>query len=306
MPRLDFTDIIQEIVQPTVIDNVVVPKMDKLYGWFNRNTNIKSGARISDPNCIGETAAGGAFTRADANPESMTQTFVTPYWNKVYYHEAAKVRREDIDEALEGTPLRALLTDAGTKATKQLMNHVFSGVMTQIKADIDSAATYSDAGTTRVTALQSYEEATNATITLAYLRGAQNALALKDEIDWGDYLWLLEQTVMNTARPLMAATGSWVENNPRFNQGNWVGAGGVSTGYVPVSYFDQIEVNSVYGMTVGDCYLVNKMDVQIQEHKGLELEFVPVDEYAYKMVARIGVNCWVRRPAFQAKMTDKD
>jgi hypothetical protein len=303
---MDYTDIIEEIVQPKVIDNVVVAKMDKLNSLFTKNTDIKSGALITDPNCIGETSAGGAFTRADANPSSMTQTFASPYWNKVYYHEAAKVRREDIDEAREGSPLVALLTDAATKATKQLMGLVFSGCITQIKSDVDSAANYSDAGTTRVTALQSYEEATDATITLAYMRGATNAIGLKDEIDWNEYVWLIEQTVLNSGHPLMAATGSWIQNDPTKPGQYPIGPGGVASGYLPVGSFDGVSVDTTYGMTVGDLFLLNRGDVQIQKHKDLELELVFVDEYAYKMVARIGVNAWVRRPAFQGKLTSKD
>jgi hypothetical protein len=302
---MDYTDIIAEIVQPRVIDNVVVAKMDKLNTLFSANTDIRSGANITEEDIIAETSAGGAYTRADQNPSSMTQTFVQPAWAKKRYHESAKVRREDLDEALEGTPLRNLLTDAGEKAAKQLMGTVFSACMTQIKADVDSAATYSDAAVTRVTALQSYEESTDATITLNYLRAAQNAIALKDEIDWSEYVWLLEQKVLNTAHPLMSATGSWVENNPRPGGAFPVGSG-VASGYMPVATFDSIAVDTTYGMTTGDCYLLNRGDVQIQTHKPFELEMVPVDEYAFKMVARIGVNCWVRRPKFQGKLTSKD
>ena len=132
MSRIDYQPIIAEIVQPNVVENVVVAAMDKLNGIGTQNTDFKSGSRISDENSIAETAAGGAFTRADANPESMTETFASPYWNKVYYHESAKVRREDIQEALEGTPLRNLLQRAATKATKQVMKHVFDGSIAQI------------------------------------------------------------------------------------------------------------------------------------------------------------------------------
>ncbi len=300
MAKMDYQDIITNISQPLVQENVVVAKMDKLNGMFTKNTNIVSGARITDPNCISETAGGGAFTRSDANPTSMTQTFINPYWNKLYYHESAKVRREDLDEAKEGSPLIALLNDASTKAVKQLMNHVFGGVMTQIKSDVDSASAYSDASSTRVTAIQSHEDSTNATITLAYMRAAQKALFLKKDINWGDYLWLFENTVWNSAHPLFAVQGtdttSWTQ----------VPGGKVISGYQPVATFDQIAVDHVYGMTVGDCFLLDRSDVQIQEHKGLELEWVFVDEYAFKVVARIGVNGWVRHPAFQGKLTNKD
>jgi len=117
---------------------------------------------------------------------------------------------------------------------------------------------------------------------------------------------LLEQAVLNTAHPLMSATGSWVENNPRDRGAAPTGGAGVSAGYLPVATFDQIAVDTTYGMTTGDCFLLNRGDVQIQEHFPLELEMVPVDEFGYKMVSRIGVNAWVRHPAFQAKLTDKD
>jgi hypothetical protein len=298
MSRMDYTDIIAEIVQPSVVDNVVVAKMEKLNQLFTQNNTIKSGSRITDDNIVAETSAGGAYTRADANPASMTQTFAIPYWNKLYYHEAGKIRREDLDEAREGTPLVNLLTDTATKITKQLFSHVYSGALTQIKSDVDSTGAYSDASTTRVTALASYEEATDATITLSYLRGATKAIALKDEIDWSDYVWLVEQTVLNTAWPLMSETGSWVEQNPAGRA--------VAAGYLPVATFDGVAVDTSYGMTTGDVFLLNRNDVQIQTHKPLEIEMVAVDEYAYKMVARIGVNAWVRRPAFQGKLTSKD
>jgi len=300
MAKMDYQDIITNISQPLVQENVVVAAMDKLNGMFTKNTNVLSGARITDPNCITETAAGGAFTRADANPTSMTQAFINPYWNKLYYHESAKVRREDIDEAKEGSPLQALLNDAAMKATKQLMAHVFGGVMTQIKADVDSAGTYSDGAETRVAAITSHEDNTNATITLAYLRAAQNALFLKKDINWGDYLWLFEQTVWNSAFPLMSIQGT--------DSTSWQQApgGSVVSGYQPVATFDTIAVDHAYGMTVGDAFLLDRGDVQIQQHKGLELEWVFVDEYAFKVVARIGVNGWVRHPAFQAKLTLKD
>lgn len=298
MARMDYTDIIAEIVQPTVIDNVVVPGMEKLYALGTKNTIIKSGSTITDPNCMSKTAAGGAYTRADANPASMVKTFANPYWNKLYYHEAAKIRREDIDEALEGTPLRALLQDAANDAVTEVMNHVFEGCLASIKSDIDDTGTYSTGAVTRAAAITSYEESTDTQITLAHLRAAKNAIGAKKTINWGNYTWLLEQAVYDAAHPLMSATGSWVENNPSGRA--------VDTGDLPVAKFDSVKVDTMFGMTTGDAYLFNKADLQIQVHKPLELEWVPVDEYGYKVVARIGVNAWVRHPAFQAKLTSKD
>ncbi len=307
MARVDYSNLITEIVQPQLVDSVVNKKMDKLFSLFTQNNNVAGGSRITDPNVIAKTAAGGAFTRADADPVSLTQTFINPYWNKLYYHEAFNVRREDIDEKKAPSAEIALVSDAAMVATELLMEHVYDGVMTQIKADVDSAADYSDGAETRVTALTSYEENTNATITLAYMRGAQNAIAMKDTINWGDYVWLLEQTVMNSAHPLMSATGSWVEQNPR-QGGSSSNTGGsrVATGYMPVASFDGIPVDTSFGMTVGDCFLLKRADVQIQTHKGLEVEMKSVDEYGIRGVVRIGVNGWVRRPAFAGKLTLKD
>lgn len=299
---VDYQDLLTNQLQPEIIDNVILPDMQELYTMFAENTNYTEGNEISDPNCIAETAAGGAFTRSDSDPESMTVTWEKPAWTKVYYHEAAKIRGEDIAEA-RGNRIRLtnLFTDAAFRATRQLMNtHVFSGVMTQIKADVDSAATYG--GATRVTALQSYEENTDATITLAYLRAMYKALALKGPINWNDYVTLLEPTVWSTAWPLMDATVTKTKMNPLPGNQN-------AAGYLEVPVFDLVPVKAQYGMTVGDVFCLRRRDVQIQNHLALELTYKTpkeLNEYAYKVIARIGVNCWVRLPAFQGKMTLKD
>lgn len=237
----------------------------------------------------------------------MTATFQQPYWTKVRYHEAVNIRREDVDESLSPSAITNVIQSGVEDATKLLMESVFDGVMTQIKADVDSTATYG--GTTRITATESYEENTDATITLAYMRAAQNAIALKKQINWLDYVWLLEQTVMNSAHPLMQATGSWIENNPRIggNPSNTGMSSGVASGYLPVASFDGIAIPpSPFGMTVGDCLLLNRGDVQLQTHKPFEIQIKDPDEYAFRAVVRIGVNAWVRHPAWQAKMTLKD
>ena len=305
--RIDIESYITDVVQPQVQDEVVNKSMDQLNALFTRNTDYKSGVNITDTQTLTRTAAGGAYTRNDADPASLTETYSQPYWKKVYYHEAVNIRREDVDESLAPSAFTNLVTMGIESATKELMEHVFDGVMTQIKADVDATGTYGSQ--TRVTATASYEEATDATITLAYLRGAQKAIALKRQINWMDYVWLLEQTVMNTAQPLMSATGSWIENNPRIggNMSNTGMSGGVASGYLPVASFDGIAIPpSPYGMTVGDCLLLNRNDVQIQEHKSYEVQIKDPDEYAFRAVVRIGVNAWVRHPAWQAKMTSKD
>lgn len=300
--RIDYQGIIQEIIQPGIVDNIVTPKMDKLNALFTRNTMIKSGSTIQDVNALTETSAGGAFTRADANPPSMTWTNATPYWNKVYYHEKAKVRREDIAEnRSDPAAIQNLMQDAIFRATRQLMSNVFSGCIAQIKLDVDDSSDYSDGAITRSVPLQSYEEDTDATITLAYMRGATDAIELKDDIDWREYIWLMEKNVWKAAHPLMSVQGAdsaqWIENDP---------ADRIKSGYQPVTSFDTVSVDREFGMTVGDAFLLNRGDVQIQEHFPYEIEEVQEDEFAMTWVVRIGVNCWVRRPRFQAKLTNKD
>jgi hypothetical protein len=303
MSKMDFTDLLTNVLQPKLVNNIILPSMAQLEQIFTKNTDYRQGNMITDPNAVAEVTAGGAFTRADADPPSMTQTFVLPGWTKVYYHESALVRTEDIKEANgDIDAIKNLFSYAAERAVTQLMNtHVFSGVMTQIKADIDSAAAYSDNSITRVTALQSYEENTNTTITLAILRAAYAALRLKAELDWSQYITLVEPTCWNTLWPLIDATATHMITA---KIGQTIGAG-----YLETPQFDLIPIKSQYGMTVGDIFTVNRNDVQLQTHCPLELTYKTpkeMDEWAYKVIARIGINAWVRRPALQSKLTLKD
>jgi hypothetical protein len=303
MSKMDFQDLLTNVLQPKLINNIVLPKVSQLEQIFTKNTDYRQGSMITDPNAIAETTAGGAFTRADADPPSMTQTFVLPGWTKVYYHESALIRNEDIKEANgDISAIKNLFAYAAIRAVTQLMNtHVFSGVMTQLKADIDSSSAYSDNSITRVTALQSYEENTNTQITLAILRASYAALRLKDELDWSQYITLVEPTVWNTLWPLMDATVTKMVT-AKLNQSQ-------AAGYLEVPVFDLCPIKSQYGMTVGDIFTVNRDDVQVQTHCPLELTYKTpkeMDEWAYKVIARIGINLWVRRPAMQSKLTLKD
>ena len=301
MSLLQYGDIIQQIVQPTIIDNVVNPNMDKLYSIGQKNTNVKGGASISEENIVTNTFNGGAFTRADANPDSMVQAFANPTWTKKYYHETATIRREDLSEAKEGTPLVNMLSDGATKAAAGCMSHVFTGAMTQLAADIDSAAAYSDAAIARATIGASHEDNSDTALSLALLRAAQKATELKRQTDWSTYVWLLQGNCYNVAVPLMNATGSWNTSTPAGQVMN------VDTGYAQVNRFDTIEVQTMYGMTTGDCYLFPKQNLQIQEHFPMTIEIVQsADQFAFDITARIGVNIWVRQPKFAAKLTLKD
>jgi hypothetical protein len=301
MARLDYQPIIENEVMPDIVDNIVTKEVNKLYSWFTKNTNIKGGDRITDQNAIALTGAGGAFTRADANPPSLTKTFAKPHWLKKYYHEAVEIRREDLDEHGTASPDISLISSATADATKLVMEYVFDGIMTQIKSDVDATGDYSDAAITRVAALASYENTTDTAMTLALIRAGRDAIRLKKDFSPEQYQLMFENNVWDVVQPLIAVQGNdttaWVQNDP---------GDGVKSGYRKVTGFDDIDVASMYGMTVGDAFMLRKADVQIQEHKGLEIEQVEMDAYSLRFVVRIGVNGWVRRPAFQAKWTNKD
>lgn len=303
MSKMDFQDLLTNVLQPKLVNNVVLPSLKEVEQIFTKNTDVRQGSMITDPNAVSETTAGGAFTRADADPSSMVQTFVKPGWNKAYYHEAGLIRNEDIKEANgDVEAIKNMFAYTSERVVEQLLNtHVFSGIATQIKSDIDSSSAYSDNSVTRVTALQSYEENTNATITLAYVRAMFKALMLKGKINWAEYITLFEPTVWSTFWPLADATATHYIP-AKLNQS-------MASGYLEVPTFDLCPVHALYGMTVGDVFTVRRGDVQIQTHCPLELTVKTPkeqDEWAYKIVARIGINAWVRRPAFQGKLTLKD
>ena len=84
MARVDYRELITEIVQPRLVENIVYKEMAKLDAWFGRNTDVRGGQNITDANTLTTTAAGGAFTRVDADPVSYTATFDNAYWKKLY------------------------------------------------------------------------------------------------------------------------------------------------------------------------------------------------------------------------------
>jgi hypothetical protein len=304
MSDLNYEDILTNVYQGEVVDNIVLPKMEELYALFTKNDNIREGNNIKDANAISETANGGAFTRSDADPASLQQTWESPEWVKTYYHEAADIRGEDISEML-GSQAGAMniLGNAARSVTRQIMNnHVFNGVFSQIKADVDSSSDYSDgAPVTRVTALQSYEENTVATITLEYWRAMWQAIYLRGHIDWNEYVGIFEPTVWNSFFPLADALVTKTRFNPAMFDVN-------AAGYQEIDSVDGIRVTPIFGMTLGDVFLLNRGDVQIQNHMPLSLELQTPKElgaFQYRVVGRIGVRAWVRRPRFQGKMTGK-
>lgn len=305
MDPMSYDDLLENVIQRDLVDNVVVPKVEKLFQYFTKNTNVEKGNLISDRNALTETTAGGAFSRGEAFPASLAKTWATATWTKVYYQESATVRGETISEAGGNfDAIGNILSDAASSATRQLMDkHVYSGCMTQLKSDVDSDNTYgSYSALTRGTETTAYEENTDATITLAYMRAMYKALVLKEETNWEEYITLIEPTVWSTFWPLADALVSKYRMNPMTGEST-------ATGYMDVHSFDGVPVTSMYGMTTGDVMCLNRNDVQIQQHLPLQLVYQGPKElgaFEHKITAITGINAWCRRPSRNGKMTLKD
>lgn len=303
MSYMKFEDILTNVCQGEVVDNIVLPSLQELYSLFTQNNNIKEGSSIKDTDALSETAGGGAFTRSDGDPAPLSATWAQPTWLKTRYHEKAYIRGEDIDEMLGSEAgAEASISRAANSAVRQLLNtHVFSGVFTQIAADVDSSSDYSDAAITRSTILQSYEEDTSATMTLAYWRNMWKAIDLRDTINWDNYIGLFAPGVWGTFYPLADALVTKTRMNPAITDVNAVG-------YQEIDSVDGIRVRKMFGVPTGYVYLLDRRDVQIQNHLPLQLTFQGpehLNEYAFAVTARIGVRAWVRRPYWQGKLSGK-
>lgn len=302
-PR-NYDDLLINKIQPQLVDNVVLPKMERLLSLFTQNNTVETGELITDREALTETANGGAMTRGDAFPQSMESTWAHATWRKVYYQEASGCRAETIDQCNGNLEtIGNVLNDMATKATRQLMNtHVYGGILTQIAADVDSNNTYgSVSALTRGTELQGYEENTSTAWTLALHRAMSKAIGLKQETDWSEYISIFNPTVWYTAWPLIDALVTKTQMSPSPSDK-------LTAGYMPPNSLDGIPVTDIFGVTAGCNFLLNRTDVQIQIHKPLELILQGPKElgaYEYKITAITGQNGWVRHPARNGKLTAK-
>jgi hypothetical protein len=303
MSYLNFEDILTNVCSGEVYDNIVLPSLSELEALFTMDTNIREGSSIKDTDTMTETAGGGAYTRSDGDPAPLAMTWAQPTWVKTYYHEKAYIRGEDIKEML-GSQAGAVasLQRATNRAVAQLMNtHVWGGIFTQMALDIDSSGDYSDAPITRSTPLQSYEEGTTATMTLAYWRGMWQAIDLRAEIDWDNYIGIFAPAVWKTFYPLADALITKTSMDPKMSDV-------LAAGYQKIDSVDGIRVMKKYGVPAGFVYLADRRDVLIQNHSPLELTFQGpehLNEDAYAVTARIGINLRVQRPRFQGKLFGK-
>jgi hypothetical protein len=299
---LNYNSLIQRVMKPRVHNTVFQKALDDLTAIFGMNEAAYEGDRITENFKTSITTNAGAYTKADVNPAPFDQVWVKPYWDKVQYHEAVEVSGIDLANKQGENPKIQLITEAMDQGAINLYEKVFDGCMTQLRADVDSNNTYSDAGLSRTTypTLASYEEGTDAAVTLDYMRGARNATMLDhSRSPRNAYCWLIEQNVMDVFEPLANAQQTWNTPNPSRDAE-------VDSGLRPIRSWEGTDTWVVPGMTVGDVFFLRKQDVLICPHRALEIEQVPSGRDSLLWIMRVGINLHVINPGWQAKMTDKD
>lgn len=306
MSWADYNEFIQRELRPDITDTVIYRKLAPWLQLFG-TVPAEGGDRITSRVRTAWTSNNAAYTKADVDPVAATQTLVKPYWTKVFNHGAAEVHGIDISNnntAAERSKIENMVGDATRTEVSDMMDVIVGQFYTQILADVDSSGTaYSDASLSRSTyaTLASYEETTDAAITLAYMRGMINNVKLDNQVNIRDYICLMEEAVYNVFKPLAAALHSW----------NVSGSANVPVdmGYQPCGNFEGLDIadtGDFSNMTTGTVYMLRKQDVKIVNHRPIEFETVPSGLDSTKIVIRVGYNIYVDNPGLQGKMLDKD
>jgi len=299
----DYNEIIQRVLKDEVYDTVFKQKTEKMRALFPTEGTV-GGDRITEEFEVARTSPAAPYTKADVDPASASNTLVKPWWAKVQYHTAAEVSNIDMSNAKAGGTDVALLTREIMKESAALDDLIFDAIFTQLLADVDATTAYSGDALNRTTypTLASYEQITNATITLDYMDGMiDGTTLLKNCGPLSGYTCLMEQAVYNSFKPLAAALHTW-------NAESKAGVA-VDMGYPNCGNYNGLEVvdpREMAGMTTGDVYMLRKQDVLFNEHRPLELEQVYSGRDSVKVVIRRGVNVHVINPGFQGKMLNKD
>lgn len=299
----DYNEIIQRVLRDEVYDTVFKQRTETMRKLFPTEGTV-GGDRITEEFEVARTSPAAAYTKSDADPASASNSLVKPYWLKVQYHTSAEVSNIDINNAKAGGTDIALLTREIVKESVSLDDVIFDAIFTQITADVDATTAYSTAALNRTTypTIASYEEVTDAAITLTYMDGMINGTTLLKMCGpLSGYACLMEQAVYNVFKPLAAALHT-------LNTEQKAGAR-VDTGYPDTANYAGLEIvdpREMAGMTTGDVYMLRKQDVLFNEHRPLELEQVYSGRDSVKVVIRRGLNVHVINPGFQGKMLNKD
>jgi hypothetical protein len=300
----DYSGLIRDVIQPDIRETHFAKPYEQLASIFTDDVKgaAKGGPKILIPIRMSVTSNVANYTKADVNPVAGSFETVEAWWTRIYTTTAVEVHGIDQSQAKgDGQIITDLLRDAIATEMPMLWEKIYNNVYAQIKLDIDAAGSYSDAALSRSTypTIASYEEATNATITLAYMRAAAFSTRLnKNTLPESSYKWLMQENVYKPFKPLAAAEHT-------FNQ-NTDGGGNIKSGFQAIGTFDTSEIFTPQGMTTGDVFYVLPQDVKIQKHRDLEIEQVESGKDSVKMVLRVGINAYCDMPGRQGKMTDKD
>ena len=262
----------------------------------------RSGDRITESFRTAWTSNAAAYDKSSVDVAAATQTLVKPYWTKKNYNASAEVFNIDVANNTGNDVAIDLAADAIANELKALAAVCFDAFFTRALADVDSSGTaYSDASLSRSTyaTLASYEEVTDATITLAYVRAMINGTVASKNVDRRDYVILMEETTYNTFTTLAAAEHTW-------NQAGDVSLSGRSYGYAPTGTFEGIPVYSIPGMLTGSVYMLRVQDVKIVENDAMRIEMKNSERDTQLAQIYYGFTPYIINPGYQGKMLNKD
>lgn len=303
MSYADYNEFIDRELQPEIVDTVVYKKLEPWMKYFTK-PEIKAGDRITSRYRLAHTSNAASFDKTDVDVAPATQTLAKPHWTKTFVQGACEVHGIDMSN---DKPSQSSIDEVAFQIKKESakMIDVAIGLMyTQIKNDVDSSSVaYSTGALSRSTypLLVSYEEDTDATITLAYMRNMIKDTTLNKQVSLSDYICMMEGSVFFTLKPLAAALHSW----------NLTGKAGKSEdmGHQDVANFEGLDIappTEFTSMSTGDVFMLRKQDVNIVPHRPLQI--VPKDSGrdSVKYALYTGIQCYVDNPHLNGKMTSKD
>ena len=299
----DYNEFIQRELKPAIVDTVIYDAIEPFKKHFTFE-QVLGGDRITAKFRVGHTSNNAQYDKSDVDVASATQTLVKPFWTKKQYQGMAEVHGIDISNDRPNPQGYNLIGDAVEIEAAAMKDTIQAALLAQLLADVDSAGTaYSDASLSRSTyaTLASYEETTNATISLAYMRGMIQNVILNKPVNLNDYICMSEGSVYYTFKALAAALHTW---NTATTPGNTQAMGW--------SDFDNFEglafaqPTEFTNMVTGSVFMLRRQDVFITEHRLLEMKVKESGRDSSKVAMYYGINGHVENPLFQGKMLDKD
>jgi hypothetical protein len=283
----DYNEFIQRELKPQIVDTVIYDAIEPFFRYFTRD-NVLGGDRITAKFRVGHTSNNAQYDKSDVDVAAATQTLVKPYWSKKQYTGTAEVHGIDISNDAPNPQGYNLIGDAVEKEAAAMKDTIQAALLAQLLADVDSSGTaYSDASLSRSTyaTLASYEEATDATITLAYMRTMMQTVTLNKPVALSDYICLCEGSTYYTFKALAAALHTW---NTATTPGSAQPMGW--------SDFDNFEglafalPSDFTNMLTGSIFMLRRQDVFMTEHRPLEMHVKESNRDSSKVVMYYGVN----------------